>query len=336
VARTPQTHSSIAVPEGEEKKQSPLRPAAASDQRYSIRVVSRLTAIGLDTLRIWERRYGYPRPARTRGGSRVYSGSDVLSLKLIRRAIEHGYRPGEVVGKSHDELTRLIQLSSPAPRSAPSEAPTVSSLLTALGRDDLAALRSEVRQASMILGPRRFLIDVVHPLSVRVGELWAEGKLEVRQEHLLTEALSAHLRVLMSAYEDRPGASRVLLATLPSERHGLGLEMVQVYLALSQVAPVLLGVDTPPDQIVKAARRHAVDAVGLLVTRAADLKTATKQIRWMLAELPRRVGVWIGGEAGPDLPIQSEALRIATTWQDLDDAIAGLERRSTDDARTPI
>lgn len=73
--------------------------APADGAQYSIRVTSRLTAIELDTLRMWERRYGFPRPQRASGGSRVYSESDVESLKLIRRALENGYRPGEVVGK---------------------------------------------------------------------------------------------------------------------------------------------------------------------------------------------------------------------------------------------
>ena len=54
--------------------------------RYSIRVTSRLTSIQLDTLRMWERRYGFPRPERTPGGSRVYTGADVDALTLIQRA----------------------------------------------------------------------------------------------------------------------------------------------------------------------------------------------------------------------------------------------------------
>ena len=297
------------------------------DARYSIRVTSRLTAIELDTLRMWERRYGFPRPERTSGGSRVYSESDVESLKLIRRALEQGYRPGEVVGKPREELMQLILVTSQAPSPGTGAAPTTASILAALGRDEIAVVRAELRQAAVVLGPKRFLIEVAHPLSVRVGELWAEGKLEVRHEHVLSECLSAQLRVLMSAYDDRAGAPRVLLATLPNERHGLGLEMVQVYLAVSQITPVLLGVDTPPEQIVKAARSHAADAVGLLVTHASDLEATAKQLRWMLAELPRRVAIWVGGSAGPDVEIHDDALRIVPTWADLDAAIATLRTR---------
>ena len=295
----------------------------------SIRVTSRLTSIELDTLRMWERRYGFPRPERTSGGSRVYSEEDVGALKLIKRALEQGYRPGEVVGKPREELAQLVLVASQSPSRAATATPTMATLLAALGRDELALLRAELRQAAVMLGPKRFLVEVAHPICVRVGELWADGKLEVRHEHMLSECLSAQLRVLMSAYEDRPGAPRVLLATLPNERHGLGLAMAEVYLAASQVTPVLLGVDTPAEQIVKAARSHAVDAVGLLVTQASDLKATKSHVRWMLGELPRRVCIWVGGAGGAELGLRDEAVRVVGTWSEMDEAISTLPRRAT-------
>jgi hypothetical protein len=48
----------------------------------------------------------------------------------------------------------------------------------------------------------------------------------------------------------------------------------------------------------------------------------------MLSELPHRVGIWIGGAAGPDLKIRDDAMRVVTTWGDLDAAIATLTRSS--------
>ena len=139
--------------------------------RYSIRVTSRLTSIEIDTLRVWERRYGFPHPERTSGGSRVYSEADVEVLRLIRRALEHGYRPGEVVGKSREELVQLVIVTSqaaPAPSKSPT--PTVPSLLATVAREDVTALRGELRQAATDLGPKGFLVEVAHPLSVRVGD----------------------------------------------------------------------------------------------------------------------------------------------------------------------
>lgn len=306
---------------------APSAEAGPDAAKYSIRVTSRLTSIELDTLRMWERRYAFPRPERTSGGSRVYSEADVEALRLIKRALEQGYRPGEIVGKPLDELRQLVLVAGEAPSRAATASPTMATILGALGRDEVALLRAEFRQAAVMLGPRRFLTEVAHPVCVRVGELWADGKLEVRHEHLLSECLSAQLRVLMSAYEERPGAPRVLLSTLPNERHGLGLAMAEVYLAASQVTPVLLGVETPREQIVKAARSHAVDAVGLLVTEASDLKATKSHIRWMLRELPRRVRIWVGGAGGASLGIDDEAVRIVATWGEMDEAILTLSGR---------
>jgi methanogenic corrinoid protein MtbC1 len=278
---------------------------------------------------MWERRYGFPRPGRTSNGSRLYSDSDVEALKLIRRALGHGYRPGEVVGKSRAELLALVRGPAEVTALAGAGDQTVVALIEALGREDVASLRVQLRQAAVALGPKAFVVEVAHPVCVRVGNLWAEGKLEVRHEHVLSECVSAQLRLLVSAYEDRPGAPRVLLATLPEERHGLGLEMVEVYLGVSQVTPVLIGVDTPAEQIVKAARSHGVDAVGLLVTRASDLEATTRHLRWMLEELPRRVSIWVGGAAAGELEIRDAAVRVVSTWSELDEAIASLTPRAT-------
>jgi cobalamin-dependent methionine synthase I len=220
----------------------------------------------------------------------------------------------------------LILVTSEAKVATATSVPTLATLLAAVGRDDLSGVRAQLRQAATMLGPVRFVVEVAHPLCVRVGALWAEGQLEVRHEHLLSECLSAQLRVLLSAFEDRPGAPRVLLATLPGERHGLGLALAAVYLASSQVTPILLGVDTPAPQIVKAAQSHQVDAVGLLVTAASDLTATAKQIRWMLTELPRRVGIWVGGAAGSELTLHDEAVRIIGSWGLLDSAIESLAR----------
>ncbi len=306
-----------------------VKAAAPNEAQFSIRVTSRLTSIELDTLRMWERRYAFPRPDRTRGGSRVYSKADIEALRLIRRALDRGYRPGEVVGKPIDELTHLVRVASETSSPARTESSTIATILRALGRDDVALLRAELRQAAVMLGPKRFLAEVAHPVCVRVGELWAEGKLEVRHEHLMSDCLSAQLRVMMSAYDERVGAPRVLLSTLPDELHGLGLAMAQVYLAASQVTPICLGVNTPREQIVKAARGHAADAVGLLVTEASDLKATKSHIRWMLRELPSRVQIWVGGAGGAALGIENDAVRIVGTWDQMDEAILTLEERRT-------
>ncbi len=63
---------------------------------YPIGVVERDTGIGRDTLRIWERRYGFPEPVRNEKGERIYPEKQLRHLQRIRRLLDQGLRPGKV------------------------------------------------------------------------------------------------------------------------------------------------------------------------------------------------------------------------------------------------
>lgn len=64
------------------KRTSPT-PAALA---LSIADVERDTGLGKDTLRVWERRYGFPTPGRDAHGERRYDEAQLQRLRLIKRA----------------------------------------------------------------------------------------------------------------------------------------------------------------------------------------------------------------------------------------------------------
>lgn len=304
------------------------RPAAApSGPTYSIRVVSRMTSIEPETLRMWERRYGFPSPSRTDGGARVYSESDVTALNLIVRAMREGYRPGEIVGKSIPELEAIARRAGPAD-AASGGRPGLEDLFGALLRDEVRELRAITRRAAVLLGPARFVSDFAQPAAVRAGEMWSAGELEVRHEHVLSEVLSAQLHLLASTFDDAQTGPVVVLATLPGEQHGLGLDLVAVYLGAHGARPHVLGTDTPPEQIAEAARAFDADAVAIGVSGAADRKRARRDLRALLDHLPRKVALWIGGGGAADLGQGAEAgVSLIASFADLDAALRGPGRR---------
>ena len=51
---------------------APLLPGEAAAGAYPISAVERETGLSKDTLRMWERRYGFPAPGRDAQGERVY------------------------------------------------------------------------------------------------------------------------------------------------------------------------------------------------------------------------------------------------------------------------
>ena len=307
----------------------------------SIRVVSNRTGIAADTLRMWERRYGFPRPARRPGGSRVYSEDDVARLHLVARAVSAGFRPSEVVSLPPADLTRLVEASAAdAPlRSVVTNGgrmggeveagpgPSLEAVVEALRADDIAGVRSLLRAAAVSLGPRAFVTEIAQPLAVRVGELWARGFLEVRHEHVASACLTSQLHLLLGALDDGDRSPSVLLATLPGEPHLLGLDMVAVYLAANLAAPHVLGADTPPAQIVEAARAFDVDAVGLSISLAADKRAAARSLEVLAETLPSRTELWLGGAGAPSVASAAPAAHVTPSWSDLDSALAGLRMR---------
>lgn len=72
-----------------------------------ILVVSKRTGLPMATLRAWERRYGFPLPQRRPGTNRrLYSQLDIERLVAVKRAMESGYRVGDLLGKSLEALDR--------------------------------------------------------------------------------------------------------------------------------------------------------------------------------------------------------------------------------------
>ena len=52
---------------------------------FNIGAVERETGLSKDLLRMWERRYGFPSPARDPMGERQYSLDEVSKLRAIKR-----------------------------------------------------------------------------------------------------------------------------------------------------------------------------------------------------------------------------------------------------------
>lgn len=293
----------------------------------TILVVSKQTGLPMETLRAWERRYGFPKPARKEGSNRrLYSDAEIARLVALKRATEAGYRIGDLVHKREEELELLARGDEPTPSTSPPRVVPFAStdeLVTMLVRDDVVGLEDALRHGASALGPKRFVTDVVHPFVVAVGEGWARGRVSVGQEHLASECVNTRLRTLLSSYQDVEGRPRVLLTTLPGELHGLALSIVALYLAVKSGRPRLLGASTPPEDIVRATQRLGAEVVGLTISAAADRNETRRQLRALRKALPENVPIWLGGGGAAAVDPRGASGQLIDTWAKLDGAIDG-------------
>ena len=269
----------------------------------SISAVERDTGLSKDTLRIWERRYGFPLPDRDTLGERSYPFEQVERLRTIKRLLDAGHRPGRIVAMASADLDRLsnatgLRTAKAEPGAAARHSGDLIDFMAAIRQHDVEALRHTMARTLVRIGLGRFVLDVIAPLNGQVGEAWMQGRLEVFEEHLYTESVQV---VLRNALHHLPAAGvgrpRVLLATVPGEPHGLGLLMAEAVLALEGCRCTSLGVQTPVWDIVRAAAALHSDVVALSYTGCTNPHQVTEGLTELRDKLPPQIEIWAGGSA---------------------------------------
>ena len=271
----------------------------------SIAAVERETGLAKGTLRVWEKRYGFPKPDRDSSGDRRYSARQVQQLKLISRLLGRGMRPGKVVGLDSAQLQVMLEerlsvssanlSNTDLERGLPGT--QLDKLLDAIGEFDPQTLRHRLNRAQLQMGLASFVTDLVAPLTTAVGIAWAQGRFEVYEEHFFTEIITGVLRHAIDSMTSQPAMQtpKVLLTTLPQEQHGLGLLMVETLLQLEGCHCVSLGTQTPVADVIQAAQAHSVDVVALSFSNVHKAAIVQASLRDLRSQLPAATELWVGG-----------------------------------------
>jgi DNA-binding transcriptional MerR regulator/methylmalonyl-CoA mutase cobalamin-binding subunit len=297
----------------------PLAPSSISE-------VERDTGVAKETLRVWERRYAFPQPLRDAQGERLYPADQVAKLRLVKRLMDMGYRPGKMMSHSAAHLQELAALTGNAEQQQPD--PELQSYMALCKSHQIDALRESLLQAQQAMGIKRFVIDVIAPLTTQVGAAWGRGELPVFGEHLYTEAAQAVLRTgIFSIVRLRAAeiaSPRILLTTLPQERHGLGLLMAEALCVAEGAHCISLGVQTPLLDIIEAARTQRADIIALSFSSAMNPRQASAGLSALRAALPAATQLWAGGSCsalGKRLPALVRVLALGeiganlSTWR---------------------
>jgi methanogenic corrinoid protein MtbC1 len=294
--------------------------AASAAGKLSIGSLARATGVPVETLRTWEQRYGFPVAERKPSGHRVYALSNVTRLRRMADAVSRGHRAGAVVGATDAELDRLLlatagpSVTGPFPPN-PSRA-SVDELLAAVSAFDAGRVTAALWSDWGRLGPLGFLQQTVAPLVERVGQEWAEGRMEIRHEHFLSERLGDVMRAIRLPLDLAATGPTVICATLPGEAHALGLQMVALLLSSAGLRPLYLGSEIPPPELGRLARELGARAVAISVSAAADGAAVKGQLAKLREVLPRTAQLVVGGRGAP--AGRSDIVTV--------DGFAGLER----------
>jgi DNA-binding transcriptional MerR regulator len=262
--------------------------------KYLIGAVTKLTGLSIDVVRVWERRYGAVRPARSDGGTRLYSDADVLRLKRLRQAVDKGFGIGQAAKFSETELDELIGETRQSVEATDPFGALRLRFIDAIQIMDVVAAEQELGRAATLFSTRELVMNIVAPTLKESGERCARGEFGAAHEHLASALLRNLVSSLLRLYPASANGDAIVLATPAQERHEFGLMLAALLAAMHGWRVVYLGADLPAPEIAHAVR--LTNARVLVLSVSVARSTIDDELRAISHVLPISTRVWIGGE----------------------------------------
>ncbi len=282
---------------------------------FNIAAVERDTGLSKDVLRMWERRYGFPQPDRDSNGERCYPADQVERLRLIKRLMDAGHRPGKLIATPVEELAGFVSRRAKArPGIDSSDGGELSELLALIKQHDSNGFQQAMQQRLARQGLQRFVQETIAPLTFQVGEAWEDGSVEVFEEHLFTELTKRLLRQAIAGLPSGLRSPRIMLTSVPDEPHVLGLLMVEALFALEGAECIPLGTQMPLLEIGRAASAHRTNVVALSFSVAFPQRQIPGLLQQLRMVLAPEIELWAGG-AGVQRLAPIEGVLLLTSFE---------------------
>ena len=259
---------------------------------YPVKAAAELSGLTPETLRAWERRHAAVVPHRDGKGRRLYDAVMVERLTRLHRLTDRGHPIRDLAALDDGRLDQLLDESRHAGYGDLEALPA--RMLDAIADYQVDVFDRDLSVAIATLPVSVLVARVVTPLLREVGVRWADGRLAIAQERLVSSLLRARLLSILNQHprERRP---RILFATLPGEPHELGLLGAALH-AYDAGMPVLyLGTELPALELARVATRLKAAAVALSSVDPGQARGALAELRTLDEALDPSVPIWLGG-----------------------------------------
>jgi DNA-binding transcriptional MerR regulator len=230
-----------------------------------IRTVVSLTGVNPVTLRAWERRHNLITPHRTPKGHRLYTRENVHLIKHILELLDQGISISQV--KPLLDQTSAEITASPAAEPGEAWRSYQQVMLKAIEAFDEHALDDAYNDALSLYPVDAVSQRLTTPLLRILGERWKDTDTGIAQEHFFSVYLRNKLGARIHHINLRANGPLLLLACLPGEFHEIGLLYFSLASADSGFRVLLLGANTPLQQLPDVLDKKNCAGIVLSCTR---------------------------------------------------------------------
>lgn len=253
--------------------------------KYSIKELENLSGIKAHTIRIWEKRYGIIKPARTDTNIRFYCETELKRLLNVAILNRHGIKISNIVSLSDSELTdRVISFSSD-----PSDAENnIENMVIAMVEMNEARFERILSRYIMHEGFENAVIKIIFPFFEKIGLLWQTGSINPAHEHFVSNLFRQKLMVAIDnlPVTDNQNAKKYVLFLPEGEYHELGLLFYYYLVKKSGKLVFYLGGSVPYNDVVETGKMIKSDYFFTSITSSLTGNKAIEYLNKLSKEFP--------------------------------------------------
>jgi len=297
---------------------------------FTIQFVSRISGVGIHTIRAWEKRYQAIVPKRDEKGKRHFDQADIDRLTMLKGLVDLGNNISEVARLSNNDLKstytkyqragKLIKLEFHEKNDVKI---ILDRMIGALKNYRLEQLSHELKMYKSELNYKEFALQILWPLLQEVGRKVFDGTLGVAQEHALSAIIRHHVGEVMfqGVSKEKAGAPLFLLATPEGELHEFGILIGALFCHYYGMRTLYLGANMPLQSLADAIAqiRPEFTVIGISSAWAANNRQALdKYLVSLQQQVEGKTTLLIGGHKSRNRNLQVDGIKFLETFSDLD------------------
>ena len=231
---------------------------------FTIKDLENLSGIKAHTIRIWEQRYSFLRPQRSKTNIRYYCNDELKTILNIALLNKYGFKISHIDKMSPDQINeKILSLN---------QADAIKERLLNEMLQHMVDLDSEKFEEVLDSFIRSKGVDkaisfLIFPFLEKIGILWMTNHINPAQEHLVTNIIRQKLIVGIEGVFSPVSSRKTVLLFLPEgEHHELGLLYMYYLLKNRGVKILYLGANVPMKDLEFVANMKKPDYLYTHVT----------------------------------------------------------------------